>query len=140
MNETPERETVDLLPCPFCGGSVDLVNNDEVDGMTDPPLFMPPFFINCCAVMYGRHESELIAAWNARADAGYLAGVKSAEWVPVSERLPEDDGSSYPIIEGVWNGGSYFRELKVSRFRQGRFANPFAIAWLDAPPYQEPNQ
>jgi Lar family restriction alleviation protein len=69
----------DLKPCPFCGGE-----KVEIKG-----AYVRHAFIECCkcgiAMVAGESKAEAIAAWNRRADG----------WIPVTERLPEEDNEEY---------------------------------------------
>ena len=68
-----------LLPCPFCGGEAKLQEYDDASGgiYCSKCNFEPLVY----ASFWGKkRKQEAVAEWNRRPD----------QWIPVSERLPED--------------------------------------------------
>lgn len=68
-----DNRATELLPCPFCGGEAEIIQNDI-------GLFIGCFYEDCpigpatsTYVDGYATEAEAIAAWNTRADAGYGA-------------------------------------------------------------------
>jgi len=89
-------EDIELFPCPFCGGKasyeIDNDGNCKELGCNDVNCAGYMAFILWISDWETDEEKNIISAWNTRTD----------QWIPVSERLPENDDSvlTYSDIEG----------------------------------------
>jgi len=113
----------ELKTCPFCRGE-EIQYSEDFGGMC------------ClgCAAYIGTlgTEDEAIEAWNTRADG----------WIPVSERLPEDDKAYFVTVRVVSDNTTYRclanYDVRVSAWLQdGKVVVYGVVAWRPLPePYE----
>ncbi len=123
----------ELRPCPFCGGKAVLF---RIEPHTHQIAKMPDYeggvFIECskCGVfIIGESRKETVDKWNSRANG----------WIPVSERLPEEDGKYLCCTKlGSRIMANYYPFGNTHRWRTfGSVANAI-VAWQPLPkPYKE---
>lgn len=79
---------IELKSCPFCGETepVRLIVSPGKDGWRDRYFVLCNYEDGGCGAESGWYHSQIeaIGAWNRRADM--------SEWIPVTERLPENQG------------------------------------------------
>jgi len=135
----------DLLPCAHCGGKASYEERAQGWIVRCDRRFLPNDANELCPVNArtrdGLTKNEATTAWNTRANA-------EREWVPTSERLPENP-NSWPVE--VWTAirlrtaaaDHWFYES--SKFYKGEWTNSGGklitdgvevVAWMPIPPYQ----
>ena len=107
----------ELRSCPFCGREPD-VPEKSVDG-----YWVECSNPNCMALIESDTKEEAIKAWNTRTDW----------WIPVSERLPEDD--SLTLIYDEVSQRTYLGRLEWGDwFYNGVKCYPTHWSPIPAPP------
>lgn len=115
--------SVNLKPCPHCGGNASMSIDPEAT--TDQMGRRWAFTVvceNCCATSgLNFSEENAVESWNRRAT------VDQHRWVPVTERMPENDETAicymkdgkvlvltWSYIDWMWdNGSEWYKEDDV---------------------------
>lgn len=121
-----------ILSCPFCGGNGELLDNgyehpviDENGAYVDMDIFEgDTFWIECekCGAMMTEADTpeKAIEEWNKRTGSG---------WIPVEERLPEDERANYEV---TFINECGYEEHGFAQWYDGEFHVPAAvIAWRE---------
>jgi hypothetical protein len=92
----PSDATIELLPCPHCGGEAPAI----FDPTTNPAREY--FMLSCKCQHFSTHEG-IVKAWNTRA---YQSTAEEGQWLPI-ESAPKDG----TMIIGRESDGSVHRVL-----------------------------
>ncbi|MBQ1959760.1 MAG: Lar family restriction alleviation protein [Firmicutes bacterium] len=135
MNELISRQK--LKPCPFCGGEA--VISVDTDAITDTEgrVWAYTAVCNKCAASSGLTFTveKAIEVWNKRVDQP-----PADQWIPCSERLPDESGRY--LIQGInsYDGNPYFAIVHINVWNEKRKCWLFdgkPIAWMPLPePYK----
>lgn len=115
----------ELLPCPFCGGE-DIATSYHCDTIGGEEIHS----IQCTRCSGGRFLDSLEEVqnrWNTR----------QSPWVPVSERLPEED-----VLVLAWDkelaeqtdSGTFLCRYGIGRFTDGWTDLVYVTHWMSIPP------
>lgn len=106
--------TIDLKPCPFCGGKAKiLVKHDSLLGDKYVPTCANK---NCIGRVYRKYINtrKAVAEWNRRIEDQFREDTKKTpSWISVNDRLPDGEGTVLIVLYGVvsiafyWGGGRF---------------------------------
>ena len=132
--------SAELKPCPFCGGT-DIKIDRHIESRSPTGELFTMCCCDCGATFPGRYRRELLVnAWNKRVDTSK----PTQSWIPVSERLPENEGTYFCLGH---NGTPFVCLLRNKKYEgyvwlrnTGTRVVDGITHWMPIPSLQEQNK
>ena len=132
--------SAELKPCPFCGGT-DIKIDRHIESRSPTGELFTMCCYDCGATFPGRYRRELLVnAWNKRVDTSK----PTQSWIPVSERLPENEGTYFCLGH---NGTPFVCLLRNKKYEgyvwlrnTGTRVVDGITHWMPIPSLQEQNK
>ena len=132
--------SAELKPCPYCGGT-DIKIDRHIESRSPTGELFTMCCYDCGATFPGRYRRELLVnAWNKRVDTSK----PTQSWIPVSERLPENEGTYFCLGH---NGTPFVCLLRNKKYEgyvwlrnTGTRVVDGITHWMPIPSLQEQNK